>query len=285
MLGGIPAESDIPKTQEHLDALRACNMSASSVKTWLDCPAKFFYAKVEGLKAEKEVSESLDSGMLGNVLHRTMQELYPAGTRVDAAFLEGLRHSVKRIRETVERNICVELKTLEVSGRNLVLLDIVCSYVDAIIGADLSRVAAEGPFAVIGTEKFVSLPIGGFTFVGYIDRLRVVDYKTGRVGPADLTFDPKTEDMPQIGLQLYLYKRMLAPAAHGKEIDGAIYQPAAILGGGDIYRLDLDAPYCARMDADLDTVLSQISDLSVPWTRTGDLKKCEYCDFRAICGR
>ena len=293
VLGGLPAESDIPKMPEHLAALSSCNMSASSVKTWLDCPAKFFYAKVEGLKAEKEVSESLDSGMLGNVLHKTMQELYPAGTRVDAAFLDGLRHSEKRIRQTVEEKICAELKTLEVSGRNLVLLDIVCSYVDAIIGADLSRVAEDGPFKVIGTEKFVSLPIGGFTFVGYIDRLdrvspdrlRVVDYKTGRVGPADLDYDPKTGDMPQIGLQLYLYKRMLAPSAPGKEIDGAICQPAAILGGGDIYRLDLDAPYCARMDADLDAVLSQISDLSVPWTRTGDLKKCEYCDFRAICGR
>ena len=35
----------------------------------------------------------------------------------------------------------------------------------------------------------------------------------------------------------------------------------------------------------LDDILAGISDLSVPWSRTEDLKTCEYCDFRNICGR
>ncbi|MBP5720037.1 MAG: PD-(D/E)XK nuclease family protein [Bacteroidales bacterium] len=291
-LGRMPDDKDIPKTEEHLAVLRAGNMSASLVRNYLDCPVKFYYAKVEGLKAEKEISESLDSGMLGNVLHKTMQDLYPVGTRVDTAFLDSLKNAGKRIQGIVNSKICAELKTIEVSGRNLVLSDIVCSYVAAILGADRKRVETEGPFTVAGTEKFVDMQIGGFTFVGYIDRLdsmdcgrlRVVDYKTGHVEPADLWFDNKG-NVPQIGLQLWLYKRMLARRAPGREIDGAIYQPGAIMGGGDIFRLELDPDYCGLMEASLDAVLTQISDLSVPWTRTADPDNCEYCDFRAICGR
>ena len=292
-LGRVPAEADIPKTVADLDKLHAGSMSASSVKNYLDCPVKFYYAKVEGLKAEKEVSESLDAGMLGNVLHKTMQELYPAGVFLDIALLDTLINSPKRIKDIVNRKICEEIKSFEVSGRNLVLSDIVCSYVDAVLRADRKRVVDEGPFTVVGTEKFVSLPIGGFNFVGYIDRLdrlspgrlRVVDYKTGRVEAADLDFDEKTAELPQIGLQLYLYKRMLSQKTPKQEIAGAIYQPAALLGGGDIYCSALDDPYSEKMTEALDAVLSQISDLSVPWTRTENTKKCAYCDFKAICGR
>ena len=292
-LGYVPEEKDVPKTTAHLEALRSANMSASTVKYYLDCPLKFYYAKVEGLKAEKEVSESLDAGMLGNVLHHTMQELYPSGTHLDAPFLMQLKSSRKRIQETVNRMICSELKTFEVSGRNLVLSEIVCSYVEAILEADLRRVREEGPFTVEDVEKFVSRNINGFTFVGFIDRLdslpgnrlRVVDYKTGRVEAADLDFGQKPGQIPQIGLQLYLYKRLLAPKAPGKEIDGAIYQPAALMGGGSVYYNGLDIDYCDRMNAGLDSVLTEISDLSLPWQRTDDQKKCACCDFRAICGR
>ncbi len=291
-LGQVPEDMDIPKTAEDLEALHAGNLSASSVKDYLQCPVRFYYARVKGLKAEKEVSESLDAGMLGNVLHKTMEELYPVGTVVDAAFVEALKKDTGRIQAIVNEKICEELRTIEVSGRNLVLSDIVCNYVGAILGADLQRVGREGPFTVAGTEKKVTLPIGGYNFKGYIDRLdrlstgrlRVVDYKTGRVAAEDLDFDDKG-NMPQIGLQLWLYKRMLAPRVPGKEIDGAIYQPAALIGGGGIYLTELDAAFCDRMQAALDNVLAEISDLSEPWQRTTDYKRCEYCDFRAICGR
>ena len=32
-------------------------------------------------------------------------------------------------------------------------------------------------------------------------------------------------------------------------------------------------------------VIGEIKDTSVPWKRTCDRSACEWCDFRAICGR
>ena len=291
-LGRGEEENDIPKTADDLTALRESRLSASAVKNYLTCPVQFYYARVKALEAEKEVSESLDAGMLGNVLHGTMQELYPPGTVADAAFISSLLKSEERIRTIVRRLICEQLNTFDVSGRNLVFADVICSYVEAILKADLELVRRSGPLHILGAEKCVTQSVRGFKFVGYIDRLdsvgpgklRVVDYKTGRVNPEDLDFGTVGK-VPQIGLQLYLYKRLLAPSKPGAEISGAIYQPAALIGGEGIFDHALDEDFCSRMDSELDSVLDEISDLSVPWKRTEKTEDCAYCDFRAICGR
>ena len=178
------------------------------------------------------------------------------------------------------------------TGRNLVFADVICSYVEAVLKADLEQARSGGPIHILGAERFVRQTIRGFNFVGYIDRLdsqaagtlRVVDYKTGRVNPEDLDFT-SAEDVPQIGLQLYMYKRLLTPDHKSADISGAIYQPAALIAGEGVYSHALDPEFCTHMDTVIDTVLDEICDLSVPWQRTEKREKCAYCDFRAICGR
>ena len=291
-LGRGEDDGDIPKTEADIQALREQNLSASAVKSYLTCPVQFYYSKVQALEAQKEVSESLDAGMFGTVLHAVMQELYPRGTVADAAYIGSLLKSQGRIKEIVNGKICEALKTFEVSGRNIVFADVICSYVEAVLKTDLEQVRSGGALRIFGAEKFVKQSIRGFNFVGYIDRidsskqgiLRVVDYKTGRVNPEDLDFG-KTGDIPQIGLQLYLYKRLLSPDYPGADITGAIYQPAAIIAGEGVIAHSLDQDFCSRMDSGLDSVLDEICDLSVPWQRTEKRDKCAMCDFRAICGR
>ncbi|MBR4809741.1 MAG: PD-(D/E)XK nuclease family protein [Bacteroidales bacterium] len=291
-LGMVQDDESIPKTAAHLETLRAGSMSASAIKDYLSCPVQFFYSKVEGLKAEDEISESLDARMLGNVVHKTMQELLPEGSVLDSGAIQAMRKDQETIRRMVDRHICEELKTIEITGRNIVFSEIICSYVDALLAADISSIPEGRKLHILGVEKFCQLKIGGFGFVGYIDRLdsygpgvlRVVDYKTGRVEPADLEFDSKGK-IPEIGLQLYLYKRLIAPYAKDVPVTGAIYQPARLMGGEGILEHALDPDFCARMEGAIDTLLAEISDLSVPWKRTSDTGRCKYCDFRTVCGR
>ena len=71
LLHSGPPPADHPEAAETL-RLRERLLSASALKNYLDCGAKFYFATVRSLEVEEAVQESLDAGMMGNVFHKTM---------------------------------------------------------------------------------------------------------------------------------------------------------------------------------------------------------------------
>ena len=284
-------------------------LSVSSVQHYLNCPAQFYYSKVKGLKAADEVSESLDAGMLGTVLHETMQELYSGRKTVSRKYLESLLEDDGSVRGIISRKIKEQLRTDEVQGRNLIFEEIITRYAMQILRTDLGLLkdAGKEEFQVLGLELEKTLKIGNFTFLGYIDRLdsfdsgtvRIVDYKTGKVTEQDIDvtdanaadvaeklFGQDNKERPKIALQLYLYGEYLKgdKLVAGKEMQNCIYQTT------DIFRqkpksIPRNPEFCRLAGERLEAVLKEMEDRSVPWKRTEDSKTCEWCDFKTICGR
>ena len=216
--------NEIPKTVEHINALRNCSLSASSIKSYLDCPAKFYFSKIERLKDEDEVAEDLDAGKLGEVYHSTMQALYMgegamdpsydiADKRLNATFPGALKDISKDyidswlarkddIRRRVRSLIMTQLHAMEVTGRNLVFENVIVQYVLKTLRRDKELMEKLGTdsFRILGLEKKFSTTIDGFRFEGFIDRMdsflpgevRVIDYKTGKVLPMDENITPET---------------------------------------------------------------------------------------------
>ena len=191
----------------------------------------------------------------------------------------------------------------------LVFEDLVCRYVRKAVQRDLELLGAAGAggFRILGLEQKRTAQIGGFRFVGYIDRLdsitpgevRVVDYKTGRVTDEDFLitgenaasvvdklFGPDNRKRPEIALQLYLYDRFVAgdAALRGQAVVNSIYQPSRLFVRG-VENVALDEGFLSLMEERLDGLLAEIADLQVPFRRTEDTKTCEWCDFKNICGR
>lgn len=304
-------ETAIQKTEEDIAAMHApgFRLSVSSVQHYLNCPAQFYYSKVKGLKAADEVSESLDAGMLGTVLHETMQELYSGRKTVSQKYLESLLEDDGSVRGIISRKIKEQLRTDEVQGRNLIFEEIITRYAMQILRTDLGLLkdAGKDGFQVLGLELEKTLKIGNFTFLGYIDRLdsfdagtvRIVDYKTGKVTEQDIDvtdanaanvaeklFGQDNKERPKIALQLYLYGEYLKGDAlvAGKEMQNCIYQTT------DIFRqkpksIPRSPEFCRLAGERLEAVLKEMEDRSVPWKRTEDSKTCEWCDFKTICGR
>ena len=89
-----------------------------------------------------------------------------------------------------------QLHTLEVSGRNLVLEDVIVQYVLKTLLRDKELMDKLGvtSFKILGLEREYVAEIDGFKFIGYIDRMdsflpgevRIVDYKTGKVEDKDV---------------------------------------------------------------------------------------------------
>ncbi|MCQ2176536.1 MAG: PD-(D/E)XK nuclease family protein [Bacteroidales bacterium] len=282
----------ILKTPEMLQELHGKYLSVSSVQTYQVCPAKFYYAKVCGLRPDDEVTESLDASGLGTVFHETMKALYsePADGFVSCRFIGELLKDKELIRSRVRERLLDNLKSIDISGRNVISEDIVCSYVENTLKSDMSLLKSEnlGGFRVIGLELTEFGNIGGFNFKGTIDRIdsfrkgnaRIVDYKTGTV------------DKDKVGLQLYVYYSLLKDRKEVKDCDMefSIY---------DIHRLFVSPVENILLSEDdkqhyktvLDDVLSEISDIELPFERRGDQTRfgtataCDNCEFRQICGK
>jgi len=307
---GVAAAVDIAKTEEDIETIRNAKLSASSLKNYLDCPARFYYGTVRGLNKKDEVSEDLDAGMLGDAYHKTMQQLYDRPI-VTKDYLVSLQKQRKMVKEVVRSKIMELLHSLEVTGRDLVAEDVIVEYVMKTIERDVEYLTNSGldKFEIVGLEKKYEIEIEGFHFKGYVDRLdscrpgevRVVDYKTGKVeqNEVDIT-DAKAEKIvtalftpggdnskrPKIALQLYLYDVMCGsdPALAGARLVNTIYPPAGLFTS-PVKDVPVSAEFMRLMADRLKSLLAEMVSPEIPFTRTDDPKTCSMCNFKMICGR
>ena len=299
----------IPKTDADVAAIRAGTLSATALQNYLACPAKFYYYSVKHLKAETELSESLDAGMIGNVYHKTLHALYEGRVLVTAADLTDMMKQKERIRDRIRGFILEELRTVEVSGRNLVFEDVVFKMVLKTLERDkelLENTGSEG-FRILGLEREFIWSYDGFRFRGFVDRLdsyrpgevRIVDYKTGRVEEEDIhisdenaqevidkLFGEKSAKRPKIALQLFLYDMFVGddPRLKGWTRVNSIYQTSRLFVS-PVQSVPLSSRFCELMKSSLSGMLKELADTAVPFRRTEDRKTCAYCDFKTICGR
>lgn len=323
---------DIVKTEEDVARIKDTVLSATTLQNYLACPAKFYYGTVKGLEAEEEVAESLDYGMFGTVYHDTMRALYtseeamgpefvfndrePRGglkgealKDVSQSYIEGWLSRKEDIKAKVKALIMMQLNTIEVSGRNLVVADVIVRYIIKTLQRDLELLKKEGrdSFEILGREIRVAGEFCGQRFKGFIDRLdsfkegqaRVVDYKTGKVleddenihdGNADeiaeKIFNPDMKNWPKIALQFYIYDMLVQsrPEVRGREICNCVYSTAHLFKEPPV-TVPMNRKFYEAVSAKLEAMLAQMYDTSVPFRRTDDEKTCSYCDFRMICGR
>jgi len=208
--------SIIEKTDEHVEAIRKMSFSPSALQTYLDCPVKFYYQKIEKLSKDDEVAESLDAAMIGEVYHNTMRALflgdkymvpgaedndkrklkiYVDQPEITIAYLEGWSKRVDEIKAKVMSLIKSELGSDEVTGRDLVVASIIVRYVTQTIANDIALLKQYGTdrFIAVGFEKPIGCTLdvpgaGEFQFYGIMDRVdnipgvgvRLVDYKSGK---------------------------------------------------------------------------------------------------------
>lgn len=323
---------DIVKTDEDVARIKDTVLSATTLQNYLACPAKFYYGTVKGLEAEEEVAESLDYGMFGTVYHDTMRALYTSEEAMDPEFvfndreprgglsgealktvsqsyIEGWLSRKEDIKAKVKALIMMQLNTIEVSGRNLVVADVIVRYIIKTLQRDLELLKKEGrdSFEILGREIKVAGEFCGQRFKGFIDRLdsfkdeqaRVVDYKTGKVLEddenihdgnaeeiAEKIFNPDMKNWPKIALQFYIYDMLVQsrPEVRGREICNCVYSTAHLFKEPPV-TVPMNRKFYEAVSAKLEAMLAQMYDTSVPFRRTDDEKTCSYCDFRMICGR
>ena len=306
-----PEADIIPKTQEDIDLIRNGEHSASSLQSYLSCPAKFYYSFIKRLSTEEEVLEAMDAGALGTVYHGTMQALYRPYLHkcLTVADLDGMLKDRKAVKALVRETIIREMQTVDVSGRDLVVEEVIVEYVLRTLRHDRDHLVRSGSkgFDILSLEGRMTGTFEGYRIKGFADRIdsylggeaRIVDYKTGKVEQEDIDitddnaadvveklFGPTNNGRPKIALQLFLYGQLVQEqeSLRGRPVVNSIYSVSRLFTE-PLEDRPANAEFARLTRERLKDLFAEMTDPSVPFSRTEERKTCEYCDFKMICGR
>ena len=295
-------------------------LSPSALNTYLDCRLRFYYRYVAGLKTPDEVSAEIDSALFGTIFHLSAQlaytDLTANGKMIQREDLERLLRDEIKLQGYVDQAFKQELFKVtpeekpEYNGVQLINSKVIVSYLKQLLRNDLQYT----PFEMVAMEKKVSEKITIQTALGpltlrlggTIDRmdakegtLRIVDYKTGGSPkiPANIEqlFTP-SETRPNYIFQTFLYAAimsrkqplMVAPALlYIHRAASESYSPVIEMGEPRKPKMPVNnfAFFEDEFRERLQALLEEIFDEKEPFTQTEDIKKCAYCDFKAICKR
>ena len=306
-----PEADAIPKTAADIDLIREGEHSASSLQSYLYCPAKFYYSFIKRLSTEEEVLEAMDAGALGTVYHGTMQALYePFEDKcLTVADLDGMLKDRKAVKALVRQTILKKMQTVDVTGRDLVVEEVIVEYVLRTLRHDRELLVSSGSkgFDILFLEEKMLGTFEGFKIKGYADRIdsylggeaRIVDYKTGKVEQDDIDitddnaadvveklFGPTNNGRPKIALQLFMYGLLTQEQEklRGRPVVNSIYSVSRLFTE-PLEDRPANAEFARLTRERLKDLFAEMTDPSVPFRRTEERKTCEYCDFKMICGR
>lgn len=294
-------------------------ISPSSLSIYLQCPMKFRFKYLEGIK-DKTPEEEIGTDVTGNITHDTLEFLFedykPNDGKTQIISKELFDNQIFQkweqcLTRAVAKNLPLGFPDMGFNYLKMVgIKQQLKNYLQY-----TSEQLKHNDLTILKTEEMLKAVLpsaaGDCLFSGRTDRIdrcgeriRVIDYKTGKVENADLAVparNPEDTDLnylktiPEKALQLLLYKFMylnenqdVAPSQ--VEVGIHCLRHAGNIGfsltyaKGDETRWD-DANFMDTMETLLQSFVKELFDETIPFAQTPDNKKCRYCDFKEICGR
>jgi DNA helicase-2/ATP-dependent DNA helicase PcrA len=275
--------------------------SVSGVQRWLECPRRFYYGDVLGLRDEPSLSATL-----GTALHAVLAAFH--SRRSD--FTDPVSVDAERYREELQalRRSLWPAHDFGAAAK----VDASARFADRVLDAYARALASEAtttPFRVVACERPVASRYGSEDVRGQIDRvdettngtLVLRDYKSGRRPNTTaanalakaVEAGPVAGDIPEkFRAQLMLYRRG-AEAAFGLPVSRLEYvylngvksdetteigRDAVVVDDGTIPKLEAVDAYVER-----DFILAFSTGIAGPIETAEDVKTCRYCSFKTLC--
>lgn len=189
---------EVEKTEKILEKLKGFTYSASSLKTYIQCPLKFYWLYVCGLRPRVSFKEKIESNVIGTLVHAVFEHVFSVKEdsnpnfeqRIDL-FLANLNENIKQLilsDKTLQKAFPMKEKDMD-KGRIYLALCMVNNYVKRYLEKAKSEMLG---VTVLENELELSISMNvagqGMRLKGNIDRLQwredhieVIDYKTGKV--------------------------------------------------------------------------------------------------------
>ena len=311
--------SKVGKILVSLEAKALKGFSATSLNLYRNCPLKFYYSEIAGIKEPEEISDTIDSAVLGSAVHGALNDLYQQ-------FI-GMPLSVGKLKEALSGVDKATLNAFDkkykggdiLSGKNLLLVNVAKLLVSRLLNFDIRE---EEVFVRDSKQHHVSfleqhiktsliVPFGNnqitVNLKGFLDRVdnvdglwKIIDYKTGSTEAKNINIkdweDLKSNPDLDIGFQLVMYGfLMLRWSQEIFRVSAGIVSLRKIKSGFNSVSVPSDetgksttiltADSAEKFQTVLLSILSDIYDPTKPFIQTDSLNNCNYCPYASLCGR
>ena len=313
---------EIPKTGDTLTSLEekaVKGFSATSLNLFRNCPLKFYYAEIAGIKEPEDIDDTIDPAVLGSAVHEALNKLY-------LPFLDQPMTTDKYVvmekesDQAVDKAFEKKFKGSDITyGKNLLLVSVAKLMVRRFLQYEsdqVSELAKSGQHCTVAlleqlVETFITIPFAGndlkIRLKGFIDRVdkmegwwKIIDYKTGTTESKqvkvkdwdDLIANPDLN----IGFQLLMYGYLLrcrfknpisssAGIISLKRINAG-FTPVSVPddSSGKLTSV-LNETSAIHFEELIRTLLADMYDLEKPFIQTTDPDICERCPYINLCGR
>lgn len=317
-----PSSIHISKNEEIVQKLKLYTIaypngksfSASGLNTYIDCPLKFYYQNIVGMREEEELNELIEHDVFGTIFHKSMEILYHTFVNriVDSEALDSILKQNNQIDQAILKAFNLEYfknsteELIQLEGNNLLISSILKKYISQLIRRDKKIT----PFKLISMEEKIPAQIntryGLVNLYGVVDRVHeknesitVLDYKTGS-GSLEIkefadAFNPNLAKRPKYALQTMLYGYLYKQKAVDKAIiPGIFYVKDAFKDDfnttliykpekGVLIPIENYHDYATQFEPALIECIENILNPEIPFVQCEDSSHCAYCDFNSIC--
>ncbi|HSF53153.1 MAG TPA: PD-(D/E)XK nuclease family protein [Algoriphagus sp.] len=307
------------------DGTSQTSFSPSALSVYLDCRLKFYLQYLAGIKEKEEVSEEIDAGVFGNLAHYSMENLYLGFIErkkrdvLEPGDFKELKE--KWVFPAIEKAVrsfyhLEESAETKLNGQMAIARDVLQKYINQILEID----AASAPFCLVSLEKGKEYKaimdihtVAGsrqIALKGIIDRvdelngvIRLIDYKSGgdkkEFPDIPSLFDRESNKRNKAAMQTMFYG-LIYQATHPQNtapLKPAIFNLKEMFSDDFNPYLQLREPrrpgielndyreFQEEYESGLKGLLEEMYNPAVPFSQTDDLKKCEYCPYKEMCGR
>ncbi len=314
-----------PEILKRIDEMLLKSSSASLFKNYTTCPLDFYYKRIMEFGEEKEVEEEVESNTFGTFIHNTLEILYTPFARFNKNGEENFpkppnitSYDVVKMLKEYELIIYNQFlkhfnndKEAFMFGKNRLSFEMAKKLTRNFLNAEIKFLSEQTELVFIESlestfQEMIEIEVNGVTkkvnLRGDVDRIdrignkiRIIDYKSGKVESKDVKFLVKSrnDDENQIEdklnrslrnkkhiLQLTQYAYMYYKK-HGVIPEPSIisfisgnYKPFTLSSQGH----DLDE-FIMNYPKYLGKIIEEIYDEEVPFIHVekGEFSYCKYC--------
>lgn len=298
-------EIKINKTENNIKILEGKSFSATSFRTWIDCPLRFYFRYVLGLRDDSDTDEAHDYAKFGTIFHTVLENIYKKTEGADIEKDYFRQFSAERLRGIIKQSFTEHSITETETGMNRITFEVMEEFASRFIENETKM----APFRIHSLEKRIKGREFNFNlkgkphtvkFKGTIDRIdeynglpRIIDYKTGTVQSLDINIKLSDNDWTKKkeAFQLLFYTFLLKGDDHLPEekFKLGIYPFKKLSDKLRFIKINDSDQFDISILTDFEKVLEQklgeIFDPEIPFTQTDDEKKCRICIYKNICER